>query len=193
MAMDGVRVRSSDLHPTSIGPRKPDPSTTAERLIAMNVTDKYELREYGPGEALIAADIRGLTQEEDRLHLQELIDSDPEWKGHYHHLALARDGKVIGDIQLRRCHYSMPPGVVHVGVEILESERGTGAGTRALELLWEWAQARNFHRIEGSTESSNLAMQRVFSKVGWNFEGILKSYFIEDGVAKDYLSYSKTL
>jgi len=36
-------------------------------------------------------------------------------------------------------------------------------------------------------------MQRVFSKVGWNFEGILKSYFVEDGVAKDYLSYSKTL
>jgi len=31
-----------------------------------------------------------------------------------------------------------------------------------------------------------------FENAGWNFEGILKNLFLEDGIGKDYLSFAKS-
>jgi RimJ/RimL family protein N-acetyltransferase len=152
-----------------------------------------ELRNYREGESEIAADIRGLKSEEERSHFKKIIDSGTDWTGHYLHLALVLDDKLIGDIQFRRCHETMPQGVAHVGMEISESYRGQGAGTKALELIWNWALSNNLHRLEASTDTSNFGAQKALEKAGWIYEGTLRKLFIADGISHDYMSYAKTI
>jgi len=160
---------------------------------AMSTSSIYGIRNYRFEDADKAASIRGTTSELDRERFEEIVISDKDWSGHYRHFAIHKNGEVIGDIQLRRCQQTMPPGVAHVGIDILESARGQGAGTSALELVWEWAKSENFHRLEGSTDVLNIAMRKAFEKAGWEFEGVLKSLFYGDGIAHDYSSYAKTI
>jgi RimJ/RimL family protein N-acetyltransferase len=79
-----------------------------------------------------------------------------------------------------------------MGIELAEEARGKGIGTQALIAGAEYAFANGAHRIEGSTDEQNIAMRRAFEKAGWNFEGVLKALFIEDGLPHDYYSYAIT-
>jgi RimJ/RimL family protein N-acetyltransferase len=153
----------------------------------------FVIREYLSEEADLACDVRGLVSLESRERFKKRLETAGQWTDHYLHLALDKDGQLIGDIQLRHCDRTMPNGVAHIGIDISDTERGKGAGTSALHLAWQWAQANGFHRLEGSTEVSNLAMRRAFDKADWHFEGTLKNLFIEDGVGRDYLSFAKTI
>jgi RimJ/RimL family protein N-acetyltransferase len=152
----------------------------------------YLMRGYLPEESELACDVRGLIAQESRDRFKKRLESGLQWTDHYCHLALDRDGQLVGDVQLRHCDKTMPNGVAHIGIDIAESERGKGAGTSALELAWTWAKNNGFHRLEGSTDITNVAMRRAFEKAGWNFEGTLKNLFIEDGVSHDYLSFAIT-
>jgi len=152
----------------------------------------YLIREYLPEESELACDVRGLLAQESRDRFKKRLETALEWTDHYRHLALEKDGRLVGDIQLRHCDRTMPDGVAHIGIDIAELERGKGAGTSALQLAWEWVKVNGFHRLEGSTDISNLAMRRAFEKAGWNYEGTLKNLFIEDGVSHDYLSFAIT-
>jgi predicted acetyltransferase len=152
----------------------------------------YTLREYRPEEAEIACMVRGLISEESKNRFKTHFKTPGQWIDHYLHLALDRNGELIGDVQLRHCDRTMPDGVAHIGIDIAASERGNGAGTESLKLAWLWAQANNFHRLEGSTEITNTAMRRAFEKAGWSLEGTLKNLFYKNGRGHDYLSFAKT-
>jgi RimJ/RimL family protein N-acetyltransferase len=153
----------------------------------------FEMRPYKPEEFERACQVRGLETSEAQQRFKARFDSSGKWLDHYLHLALVRDGKLIGDIQLRHCDRTMPDGSGHIGLDIAEDERGKGAGTAALNLAWEWAVANSFHRLEGSTSEENVAMQKAFERAGWEYEGRLKKLFMHDGVAEDYLSFAKTI
>jgi RimJ/RimL family protein N-acetyltransferase len=153
----------------------------------------YSLRNYRADEGDLACDVRGLESEESRARFKKLLEAIGEWTDHYLHLAIDKDGELIGDLQLRHCEKTMPDGLAHIGIDISEDQRGKGAGSIALELAWQWAQVNNFHRLEGSTEVTNVAMRRAFEKAGWSFEGTLKNLFFKDGAGHDYLSFAKTI
>lgn len=157
------------------------------------LSGSFHIRNYRSDEAELACDVRGLESEESRARFKKRLETAGEWTDHYLHLALDRDGQLVGDVQLRHCDRTMPEGVAHIGIDIARSEQGKGVGTSALELAWQWAQVNSFHRLEGSTDVSNIAMRRAFEKAGWNFEGTLKNLFVEDGVGRDYLSFAKTI
>lgn len=150
------------------------------------------IRNYQLEEADLACDVRGLENIESRDRFKKRLENPGEWIDHYLHMALTRNEKLIGDIQFRHCDKTMPTGTAHIGIDIAEAERGRGAGTAALELAWTWAEANGFHRIEGSTSIKNIAMRRAFEKAGWEFEGTIRKLFMANGVAEDYLSFSKT-
>ena len=151
-----------------------------------------DLRPYLPGEFESACAIRELTDPEAIDRFRASFIKSGEWNDHYLHLAIADSisNMLIGDIQLRHCKQMMPPGTAHMGIEIAANQRGKGLGSEALQLLPAWADKNGFHRIEGSTEESNLAMRRTFEKAGWKFEGILRSLFMVDGVGHDYFSFA---
>jgi RimJ/RimL family protein N-acetyltransferase len=153
----------------------------------------FEMRPYKPDEFERACQVRGLESSEAQQRFKARFDSSGKWLDHYLHFALVRDGKLIGDIQLRHCDKTMPDGSGHIGLDIVEDERGKGAGTAGLNLAWDWAAANSFHRLEGSTSEGNVAMQKAFVRAGWEYEGRLKKLFMYQGVTEDYLSFAKTI
>ena len=153
----------------------------------------FQLRPYKDEEFERACQVRGLDTPDAKLRFKVSFNGTGQWIDHYMHLALDKNGELIGDVQFRRCDKTIPDGVAHIGIDIVKKEQGNGAGTRALELAWEWAKANNIHRLEGSTEISNVAMRRAFEKAGWDFEGTQKNLFFKDGVGHDYFTFAKTI
>ena len=150
------------------------------------------LRAYRDDEFERICEIRGIDSQEWRDRFRKRFDKSGDWDDHYLHFAIDLDGDVIGDLQLRRCDMTRPDGALELGLEIAPELRGKGLGSAALTAAAQYAFSNGAHRIEGSTEESNTAMRRAFEKAGWNFEGVLKALFIEDGVPHDYYSYAIT-
>ena len=150
------------------------------------------LRPYTPADFDRICEIRGLDTPERRKRFLDRLEKPGEWDDHYLHLAIEADELLVGDIHFRHCDYTTPNGAWDLGLELSEDSRGQGIGTQALIAGTEYAFSNGAHRIQGSTDESNIAMRRAFEKAGWKFEGVLRALFIEDGVPHDYFSYAIT-
>lgn len=153
---------------------------------------KVLLRPYSPADFDRICEIRGLDTPERRERFISRLEKPGEWVDHYLHLAIDADGELVGDFQLRHCDRTTPPGAWDMGLELAEITRGKGIGTEALKAGARYAFEQGAHRVEGSTDESNIAMRRAFEKAGWKFEGVLKALFIEDGQPHNYYSYAIT-
>jgi RimJ/RimL family protein N-acetyltransferase len=120
------------------------------------------------------------------------MESSGQWGDHFLHLAIDRNGELVGDIQLRHCEFSMPPGVAEIGVEVASELQGQGIGTRSLQLAAQFLFDSGYYRIVGSTAFNNFGMQRAFEKAGWLREGVSHNLFVERGVGIDYIVYAIT-
>lgn len=155
----------------------------------MTVTVRpYRLEEFDR-----ACEIRNIGAElERRERFFKRFKNLGQWDDHYLHLAIDLDGLLVGDLQLRKCDFTRPDGALEMGIEIAPELQGKGIGTLALKECASFAFSQGAHRVEGSTDEDNHAMRRAFEKAGWKFEGILRALFLEDGVPRDYYSYSIT-
>ena len=151
-----------------------------------------KLRPYSPEDFDRICDIRGIDTPERRERFVSRLAKPGEWDDHYLHLAIESDELLVGDIQFRHCDYTTPNGAWDMGLELSDDARGKGIGTQALIAGTDYAFANGAHRIQGSTDESNIAMRRAFEKAGWKFEGVLRALFVEDGVPHDYFSYAIT-
>jgi hypothetical protein len=102
----------------------------------------FQLRPYKEEEFERACQVRGLETPDAKLRFKVRFDGAGKWIDHYMHLALDNDGELIGDVQLRHCDRTMPDGVAHIGIDIAVAAQGKGAGTKALELAWDWAKVQ---------------------------------------------------
>jgi RimJ/RimL family protein N-acetyltransferase len=151
-----------------------------------------EFRAYRDDEFEFACSLRSITDEAKKLKHRERFEAVGEWRDHYLDYVIAVDGQAIGEVQIRRCEKTMPPGVLAFGIEISPEFQGKGYGTQATKLIAELMFAQGCHRISGDTDVSNIAMQQAFEKAGWVHEGTMYALFIEDGAPRDYLTFSKT-
>ena len=154
--------------------------------------NELALRPYREADFDRACSIRGLESEESRKRFHKGLSSSGTWGEHYLHLAIDLDGELVGDVQLRKCDATRPQGAWEMGLDIAPELQGRGFGTTALSLVAEYAFSNGAHRVEGSTDESNVAMRRAFEKSGWKFEGVLKALFVEDGIPHDYYSFAIT-
>ncbi len=169
--------------------------------------EKIILRPYYHFEFERACEIRKLEELDAKNKFWKQFEKSGSWNGHYLTLAIARnlikdDGslqdELVGDMQIRHCEYTMPPGVVEIGCEVAEESRNRGYGTLALKEVVRILFADGYHRISGSTAVTNFAMQKTFEKSGFSQEGIMKKLFLVDGESDegedgvDYLSYAIT-
>ena len=70
---------------------------------------------------------------------------------------------------------------------------GSRIDTQTMRVSTKKLFAEGFHRLSGSTDVSNIGMQRVFEKVGWQFEGIHRNFMPEPGAwPHDYRVYAIT-
>ncbi len=84
----------------------------------------------------------------------------------------------------------MPPGVCELGIELWEHRRGSGIGTDTVALLTEWLHETGFPRVQGGTDVRNAAMRRVFEKVGYEAEGVMRAFMPDGERRADYVLYA---
>jgi RimJ/RimL family protein N-acetyltransferase len=79
---------------------------------------------------------------------------------------IAEDGEVVGLCSVAR----MPvDGELHIGYGIAPSRQGTGAATRAIAALVQWARTdTRVSRITADTAIENIASQRVLERNGFS-------------------------
>lgn len=83
------------------------------------------------------------------------------------------------------------PGVAGIGYWIIERARRRGFARRAVGLLSRWGlEESGLARVEALVEPDNIASQRVLEGVGFEREGLLRSYLSFGDVRADAFMYS---
>ena len=79
---------------------------------------------------------------------------------------------------------------VELGYAVSPWARGRGVATATLRLLTQWAFDQGLHRLTALISVDNPASARVAEKVGYSFEGVLRSVHDRDGRRSDMQSWS---
>jgi RimJ/RimL family protein N-acetyltransferase len=109
-------------------------------------------------------------------------------------LAVEAGEELVGQIEARQPRDAMPTGVFELGIALFEERRGKGYGSEAIRLLTSHLFAEmDARRVQASTAAANVAMRRVFEKLGFVEEGVLRGFIAgPDGVGEDYVLYAVT-
>ena len=109
-------------------------------------------------------------------------------------LGIEAEGRLVGEIDARQPPRSMPQGVFELGISLFDTaDRGRGLGTDAIRLLTRHLfREEEAARVQASTWVENHAMRRVFQKLGFTEEGILRSYMPSERGRDDYVLYAIT-
>ena len=151
------------------------------------------LRAFAPEEFEIALRIKEISGADAIEKYRPRFELTGQWADHYLDCAIDIDGVAVGEAQARYCRFSMPPGTAEIGLSLLSEYQGRGIGTLALGALRERLISENFHRLSGSTDVTNIGMQRAFEKAGWRFEGIARNLMPEgEEIPHDYRVYATT-
>lgn len=116
--------------------------------------------------------------------LIEVAESHPWFK------AICLDGIPVGSITLNqgKGHLSCK---AEIGYVLAKPYWGKGIATAAVKrAITEGFKELNISRIEAFVDPENIASQKVLTKAGMNFEGLLKNYLIFKGDVKDRYIYS---
>lgn len=108
-------------------------------------------------------------------------------------LAIVDGDRFAGTVEARQPHGALPEGAFEIGITLFaETDRGRGVGTHAVALLTELLFAKHgAERIQASTWVENRPMRGVLEKLGWTYEGTLRSFWpLGDGRRQDFALYS---
>lgn len=107
---------------------------------------------------------------------------------------ICRDDEPVGVIQWHPVAYGANQGsqALNIGIMITAAARGQGIGSQAQRLIATYLFEQTLaHRIEASTDVTNIAEQRALERAGFTREGILRGAQFRLGQWHDMVSYSK--
>jgi RimJ/RimL family protein N-acetyltransferase len=152
-----------------------------------------QLRSFTLDEFSTACQINKIENEADQEKYRARFANSGQWEGHFLNCAIDYEGVAVGELQVRHCDQTMPPGTAEVGIELLPAFQAKGIGTQTIRATTKKLFAEGFHRLSGSTDVTNIGMQHVFEKTGWQFEGIQRQFMPESGeLPHDYRVYAIT-
>ena len=80
---------------------------------------------------------------------------------------------------------------IRVGADVVPGKRGKGYGTKILgAILAFYFQEANFHRVWLCVLDTNTVAKRLYEKVGFKEEGIMREAIFRNGVYHDYVVMS---
>lgn len=101
-----------------------------------------------------------------------------------------KDESKIGYI----CHFTVvhPAGkLLEIGYSLVPSERGKGYCTEAIKIIVDYLfLSRDAMRVQASTDTRNLASQKVLEKAGFKKEGTMRKLLFIRGELRDACLYS---
>jgi RimJ/RimL family protein N-acetyltransferase len=121
-----------------------------------------------------------------------------ERSGRFHRgrldLAIEVRGRLVGEIDARQPSDMFPAGVFELGITLFDArDRGKGIGSEAVRLLTGYLfDHLRAERVQASTDVDNEAMRRVFDKLGFVAEGVMRSFMPGGSGRRDYVLYAVT-
>lgn len=104
---------------------------------------------------------------------------------------VARDDQAVGFAQLTKI--DSVDGHAHIGLLIARTERGRGAGARALAFMEAEARERRLHKLLAEVLADNAPGLRFWTANGFRVVGVLREHHRRVGVAHDVLLLEKHL
>ena len=122
----------------------------------------------------------------DEQALRRRIASSGRLVGGRLDLAIEAGGTLVGNVDARHPPGALPPGVFELGIELFAEARGRGHGSEAIELLTAHLfDELGAGRVQASTSVENAAMRRVFAKLGFREEGVMRAFMPRAGGRRD--------
>jgi RimJ/RimL family protein N-acetyltransferase len=157
--------------------------------------DAIELRPWRDGDAAAlagAGDYSAEIEHLDKTRPHRWIDDQRRFRASERGWSFAiverASGEVAGGIGIAHRH---PPGAAEPGYWLLPEHRGKGLATRATRLVCAWAfEEQGIARMQATVEPWNDASQRVLERVGFQREGLLRSYASWRGERQDVYLYA---
>jgi RimJ/RimL family protein N-acetyltransferase len=108
--------------------------------------------------------------------------------------AIESAGRLVGEVQARQPIHGLPRGVFELGIELFDgSDRGRGLGGAAIAAITTHLfDDEGAHRVQLTTDVANAPMRRVSERLGFTFEGVLRSFMPEPDGPHDYAMYAIT-
>jgi RimJ/RimL family protein N-acetyltransferase len=108
--------------------------------------------------------------------------------------AIESEGRLVGEVQARQPIHGLPRGVFELGIELFETaDRGRGLGSSAIAAITRHLfDDEGAHRVQLSTDVANAAMRGVGERLGFTFEGVMRSFMPEPDGPHDYALYAIT-
>lgn len=91
------------------------------------------------------------------------------------------DESVVGLLALRGETHPQEAHVGTIGISVDSGYRGRGIGTLLIERLLEWAASHGLHRIEIDAFANNTDAIRLYERLGFQHEGLLRDAISIDG------------
>ncbi|WP_051385629.1 GNAT family N-acetyltransferase [Actinokineospora inagensis] len=101
-------------------------------------------------------------------------------------------GELLGDVSWHQVQYGPSLGCAawNMGIGLLPSARGRGAGSAAIRLLVEYLFAStDLDRVEASTDVENLPARRALAAAGLLEEGVLRGAQLRGGTRHDMVQF----
>ncbi|MBM7770248.1 RimJ/RimL family protein N-acetyltransferase [Actinokineospora baliensis] len=101
-------------------------------------------------------------------------------------------GELLGDVSWHQVSYGPTRGCAawNMGIGLLPSARGRGAGVGALRLLVEHLFATtDLDRVEASTDVTNVAARRAIAGAGLREEGVARGAQLRGGQRRDMVLF----
>lgn len=121
--------------------------------------------------------------EQERDFFENVVSSDENVN-----LAISVDGEITGIISLNED--DKEDRVAEIGLWINPDYHGNGYGTEAAELITDYGfNELNYHKIFAKAYETNEASKRIWEKLGFEREGVLRSHVFRRGSFEDTMIY----
>jgi RimJ/RimL family protein N-acetyltransferase len=137
---------------------------------------------------LFEADERKLTPEQQRSQIEAIQKEENSTI-----LVAEVEGKLVGYLVARGGRARRNKHTVYLVIGILEQYGGKGIGTKLFTELENWAKEHKIHRLELSVIANNRAALSLYSKMGFQKEGIKRDSLLVNGQYVDEYYMSKLL
>jgi RimJ/RimL family protein N-acetyltransferase len=156
------------------------------------IDDAVELRRYAL--ALFAERLPGIFRRDELTVEQEIEFLKPHVEQHNAVMFVAEeDGEIVGNVGFIGGKLAELAHAGEFGLSVERDRRGGGIGTRLVRALEEWAPAHGVSRIEVQAFSTNPGSLRLYERLGYEHEGLLRRGAMVDGEPVDVYVLSKLL
>ena len=156
------------------------------------MNDAAELRRYAI--ALFGEKLPGIFRRDDLTMEHEIEFLAPHVERDNAVMLVAEDdGQIVGNIGFSGGKLAELAHAGEFGISLARGYRGRGIGTRLIRALEGWAPGHGITSIEVHAFSTNPGGLRLYERLGYEHEGLLRRAAMVDGEPVDIFVLSKLL